>query len=308
MSASVRILLFLLLLTLVVGVWAASVFIDDATRRRELAASARAEDVGGERAGSRLERLLFTRTPLRVMAQRISAAGLSWRPLPVLLVFLASMATMALGGRFLLGRIGAAALALLIPALFMTWVKRRAARRGEALIAQLPELARILANGNSAGLSMARCLAMAGREMAEPAGGEMRKVANRLNLGWTVDRALTDLSTRLPSREMDVLIRTIVVQARTGGALTTALMDISQALEERKELRREVATVILGSAVSGYAVIVIGTGAIVLLNLMQPGLLDQMAGTLVGRAILLVSLVLFGGGLFLMRLVSRVEV
>lgn len=308
MSASVRILLFLLLLTLVVGVWAASVFIDDATRRRELAASARAEDVGGERAGSRLERLLFTRTPLRIMAQRISAAGLAWRPLPVLLVLLASMTVMVLGGRFLLGRIGAAALAILIPVLFMTWVKRRAARRGEALIAQLPELARILANGNSAGLSMARCLAMAGREMAEPAGGEMRKIANRLNLGWTVDRALTDLSTRLPSREMDVLIRTIVVQARTGGALTTALMDISQALEERKELRREVATVILGSAVSGYAVIVIGTGAIVLLNLMQPGLLDQMAGTLAGRAILLVSVLLFGGGLFLMRLVSRVEV
>lgn len=307
-SVSTSIILLVLLATLAVGVWAVGVFINDSARRGALRASVHSHDDGSGRAFYRLEQVLVSRTPLSVMAKRMAAADVSWSPLLTLLVMLIAMLVIMLFGQVLLGRIGSTVLALLVPMFFSTWVKRRAARRGEDFIAQLPELARILANGNSAGLSMGRCLAMAGREMTEPAGLEMRRVANRLNLGWSVDRALTDLSERLPSREIDVLVRTIVVQSRTGGTLTKALMDISQALDDRKELRREVATVILGSAVSGYAVIFIGGGAIVLLNLMQPGLLDTMAGSLVGRIVLLVALALFASGLFLMRLVSRVEV
>lgn len=307
-EASIRVILLLLLTTLAVGVWAVGVFISDATRRGVLRASVHSHDDGGTSAFRRLEQVLVSRTLMWRLARRMAAADIRWSPLLTLMILLLVMLVVVSFGQVLLGRIGSTVLALLIPMFFSTWVKRRAARRGEAFIAQLPELARILANGNSAGLSMGRCLAMAGREMAEPAGLEMRRVANRLNLGWSVDRALTDLAERLPSREMDVLVRTIVVQARTGGALTKALMDISQALDDRKELRREVATVILGSAVSGYAVIFIGGGAIMVLNLIQPGLLDTMAGSLIGRIVLLSAFALFALGLFLMRLVSRVEV
>ncbi len=308
MTVTVRLVLVLLLVTLGLATWTVSVFVDDVARRRTLARNALAEGVGRPSLWRRTERLLFTRTPLRWFSRKLVAAGIAWSPLLVLVAVLSCVGAVLVGGPVVLGRIGAVALAAAVPMLFMTWVRRRAAKRSEAFIAQLPELARILANGNSAGLSMGRCLAMAGREMAEPAGEELRRVANRLNLGWSADRALTDLAERLPSREIDVLVRTIVVQSRTGGALTKALMDISQALDERKELRREVATVILGSAVSGYAVILIAVGAVIVLNLVQPGLLDLMAGTWIGRAVIVVSMALFVLGFLLMRAVSRVEV
>ena len=103
-------------------------------------------------------------------------------------------------------------------------------------------------------------------------------------------------------------MRTIVIQSRTGGALTDALTEISQTLEDRKELRREVRTVILGSAMFGYAVMIIGAAAIILLNVLKPGMLDNLAGSIPGRIILIVSLALFLIGGALMRVVSRVEV
>lgn len=308
MTVTVRLVLALLLVTLGLATWTVSVFVDDVARRRTLARNALAETAGRPSLWHRAERLLFTRTPLRWFARKLAAAGLAWPPLLVMVALLSCMGAVLVGGPVLLGRIGAVALAAAVPMFFMTWLRRRADKRSEAFIAQLPELARIVANGNSAGLSMGRCLAMAGREMADPAGEELRRVANRLNLGWSTDRALTDLAGRLPSREIDVLVRTIVVQSRTGGALTDALMDISQALEERKELRREVATVILGSAVSGYAVILISVGAVIVLNLMKPGLLDLMASTWIGRVVIAISMGLFAMGFFLMRIVSRVEV
>ena len=66
-------------------------------------------------------------------------------------------------------------------------------------------------------------------------------------------------------------------------------------------------TAILGSAVSGYIVPVMGVGCVVLLNLMKPGVLDDMASSFIGRLILLIAFVFFGLGALLIRLVSRVE-
>ena len=135
----------------------------------------------------------------------------------------------------------------------------------------------------------------------------MRHMSQRLNLGWSLDNVLNELTERMPSREINVLMRTIVIQSKTGGALSAALSEMSQTLEDRKELRREVSTVILGAAVAGYAVIGIGVGAVILLNLFKPGLLDQMATSLLGRVTMGASAVLFVSGTLLMRLVSRVE-
>ena len=308
MSMIVRLILLMLLVSLVLGVWGVNILLGESARRRELLVLAQGEQVTGAQRLARLDRRLSGKGPFAALGRRIAAAGLGWSPVTVVLDVLAAMAVMLVVGKFLVGYIASTVLALLLPAAGLQWLSRKAARRREDFTAQLPELARIIANGNSAGLSVGRCVAMAGRELSEPAGGEMLRVAAHLDLGWSLDRALHALAERLPSREINVLVRTIVIQSRTGGALTDALAEISQTLEDRKELRREVRTVILGSAMSGYAVMIIGAAAIILLNLLKPGMLDNLAGSIPGRIILIVSLALFLIGGALMRVVSRVEV
>ena len=308
MSMIVRLILLMLLVSLVLGVWSVNVLLGEFARRRELWVLAQGEQVTGAQRLARLDRRLSGKGPFAALGRRIAAAGLGWSPVTVVLGVLAAMAVMLVVGKFLVGYIASTVLALLLPAAGLQWLSRKAARRREDFTAQLPELARIVANGNSAGLSVGRCVAMAGRELSEPAGGEMLRVAAHLDLGWSLDRALHALAERLPSREINVLVRTIVIQSRTGGALTDALAEISQTLEDRKELRREVRTVILGSAMSGYAVMIIGAAAIILLNVLKPGMLDNLAGSIPGRIILIVSLALFLIGGALMRVVSRVEV
>ena len=308
MSMIVRLILLMLLVSLVLGVWGVNILLGESARRRELLVLAQGEQVTGAQRLARLDRRLSGKGPFAALGRRIAAAGLGWSPVTVVLGVLAAMAVMLVVGKFLVGYIASTVLALLLPAAGLQWLSRKAARRREDFTAQLPELARIIANGNSAGLSVGRCVAMAGRELSEPAGGEMLRVAAHLDLGWSLDRALHALAERLPSREINVLVRTIVIQSRTGGALTDALAEISQTLEDRKELRREVRTVILGSAMSGYAVMIIGAAAIILLNVFKPGMLDNLAGSIPGRIILVVSLALFLIGGVLMRVVSRVEV
>ncbi|WP_235931641.1 MULTISPECIES: type II secretion system F family protein [Actinomyces] len=308
MTLTARFILIILLVSLAIGVWAVVILADEFARRRELWSVTVGESGGGRRFLPRLERILFSREPFSRFSRALTTAGLKWSPLMTLLGVIVVMLVIFVASRALLGYTASIILTLITPAVLQRWLSRRSAKRLEDFIAQLPELTRIIANGNSAGLSMGRCLAMAGREMAEPAGAEMRRVVHRLEVGWSTDQALAELAQRMPSREINILMRTIIIQGRTGGALTDALFDIAQALEQRKELHREVQTVILGSAVSGYAVMLIGGGAVILLNFIEPGLIDQMAGSFMGQVVLVVSGVLFLLGAVLMKIVGKVDV
>lgn len=308
MSPSVRVILGLLIVTLAFGVSGIFVIGDEAARRRSLWDQAVGTHGGGSARLRNLESKLVPRFPLKYVASRMSAANVRWSPLLTVMSLTSCMVGIAYLGQAILGKIASSLIAFAIPFAFAIWLKRKALQRREDFIAQLPEVARIIANGNAAGLSIGRCLTMAGREMPDPAGEELRRVAQEINLGLTTDQAIGELSKRLPSREVDVLMRTIIIQSRSGGALSEALTGISQTLEDRKELRREVGTVILGASVAGYAVMGIGVGAVVLLNLLKPGALDSMAGSIAGQIVMGISATLYIAGALLMRLVSRIEV
>ena len=324
MSMIVRLILLMLLVSLVLGVWGVNILLGESARRRELLVLAQGEQVTGAQRLARLDRRLSGKGPFAALGRRIAAAGLGWSPVTVVLGVLAAMAVMLVVGKFLVGYIASTVLALLLPAAGLQWLSRKAARRREDFTAQLAtikaagQVPLMLGNVEKwpafhifGPVQAAHVPADQIRNLGfgnPGAGGEMLRVAAHLDLGWSLDRALHALAERLPSREINVLVRTIVIQSRTGGALTDALAEISQTLEDRKELRREVRTVILGSAMSGYAVMIIGAAAIILLNLLKPGMLDNLAGSIPGRIILIVSLALFLIGGALMRVVSRVEV
>ncbi len=297
------------IVSLALGLWGVVTLSGDRRRTQDLEDSMgtvgnRASSSVGGRLGYRLQNTRWA----SAMQNKLVAAGLHWSAGRVLLAMAGVIIALLTGGQVLVGRIASAVMAVALPLVFMRWLDHRRMKRTERFVAQLPDLARLLANGSSAGLSMRRCLGMASTELMSPAREEIGNVVTQLDIGWPVDQALQKLSERLPSREVGVLIRTIVIQQRAGGELVRALNDIAASLEDRKELRREVGTLVLGASISGYAVIMIGLGAILLMNLTKPGILDLMASSLIGQIALGVAGVLFTGGIVMMRLVSRVDI
>ncbi len=180
-------------------------------------------------------------------------------------------------------------------------------RRNEAFIAQMPELARVLSNATSAGLSIASAIGVAAAELSAPAGPELARVASRMRFGDSLDTAMHELEERLPSREVSVLVSTLLVSARSGGSLVSALRDIADTLDQRKEIRREVRTTLAQSTSTGYLVIAMGFGLLFLLNFIQPGTVAAMTSSWVGRAALVVGISLFTGGFVLIRRMTRFD-
>ncbi|NHA69460.1 type II secretion system F family protein [Phycicoccus flavus] len=251
----------------------------------------------------------FRRTrPGRWLVRELDVAGIDRRPSVVFF-----------GGVLLGAAIAVALWTLLAPLLGVfglvlgavgvrLYLRRARERRREAFVGQLPELARVLANASYAGLSLPTAIAIAGDELAEPARTELSRVATRLRFGAPLTSALDDLRERVGSRETSVLISTLVVASRSGGSLVTALRDIAETLDQRKETRREVRTVLAQPVVTSYFVIVLGVVMLLMLNLMQPGTVDKMTRQPLGQGALAVAFAIFGGGFYAIRRITRMDI
>jgi tight adherence protein B len=187
------------------------------------------------------------------------------------------------------------------------YLRRERTRRLEAFVAQLPELARVLANATNAGLSIQTAIGVAAEELDDPSRAELRRVATRISFGASLEEALQEVDERLPSREIAVLTSTLVVSARSGGSLVAALRGIADTLETRKETRREIRTTLAQSLATGYLVIVMGFGLLFLLNTMSPGTVETMTTSPAGQVALVVAGSLFAGGFLAIRRMTRID-
>ncbi|MFJ4945662.1 type II secretion system F family protein [Streptomyces albidoflavus] len=188
---------------------------------------------------------------------------------------------------------------------FLNWQRQK---RIEAFINQLPDVARLLANATAAGLALRTALAMAAEELEAPAGEELSRVADQLALGRSVDAALGELAERLPSRELVVLVTTLVLSNQAGGTVVSSLRNLTATLEERKETRREVRTMLSEVHATALTVPALGLGSLLLINSQNEGALARVTGSALGQILILIALGLYAVGFLVIRRLGKIEV
>lgn len=240
--------------------------------------------------------------------RRLSAAGLGISvSVFTALALIIALCVVAFAWHYLAPLFGVMAIGLVVWGV-LQFLRQMEERRKEEFIAQLPELARLLSNSFSAGLALRTAVDLAADELDDPAHTELRRMADSLKLGKPTEEALEELAERLPSRELSVLVSTLVISARAGGSMVTALRNISRTLEERKEIRREIKTVLAQVSYTGYLIALMGVGELFIINGFVPGALQTLTTNPVGIAILVVSAVFFVAGLLVMNRMSKVDV
>ncbi|MGW5601194.1 type II secretion system F family protein [Streptomyces rochei] len=273
-----------------------------------LSAAGQLPPAGRRRRFRALDRRL-RRTKLgRTLELRLAATGLDLTPGEFFAYMVATVAGLWLIGQAALAPFFGPLAGLLgigVAVQFLNWQRQK---RIEKFINQLPELARILANATQAGLALRTAIGMAAEELEAPAGEELGKVADQLALGASMDDALGELADRLPSRELVVLVTTLVLSNRAGGQVVSALRNLTETLEERKETRREVRTQLSQVSMTSYAVPVLGVGSLFLMNGVKDGALERMTGSPAGQVAVVVAFALYAVGFVLIRRLSRIDV
>lgn len=188
---------------------------------------------------------------------------------------------------------------------FLNWQRQK---RIEAFINQLPDLSRILANATQAGLSLRTALGIAAEELEAPAGEELTKVTDQMSVGVSLDDALGDLRNRLPSRELVVLVSTLVLSNRAGGQVVGSLRNLTTTLGDRKETRREVRTQLSQVTLTAYTVPVMGIGTLLLTDQVMPGSIERMGASPLGQTAVLVAAGLYALAILLIRRLAKIDV
>ncbi|MFF2572554.1 type II secretion system F family protein [Streptomyces sp. NPDC058084] len=244
----------------------------------------------------------------RRLELRISATGLDLTPGEFVVSMAVTVGALWIAGQALLSPFFGPICGFLgvwVAMGFLNWQRQK---RIEKFINQLPELSRILANATQAGLALRMALSLAADELEAPAGDELERVAQQLAVGTSLDDALGELAERLPSRELVVLVTTLVLANRAGGTVVSSLRNLTETLEERKETRREVRTQLSQVSMTAYAVPVIGVGSLLLIDNMQPGALDRMTGSGLGQLAVVLAFGLYGVGFMVIRRLAKIDV
>lgn len=300
----------LLVATTIVALLAVQTFVRDRAERAAMAQRSALElaEKRASRLRYRIDRRLVRTALGRSLGVRVGSAGVAVMTVDFVLVCVGAFALGTALGNILLPLWLALIGGVVCVRLCFSWVEKQRSRRRLAFVAQLPEVARLLSNASSAGLAIRAAIDMAADELDSPASDELRLVSEELALGQSVGRALQNLEQRMPSRDVGVLISTLVIQQRSGGDLVNALQDMAETLDQRRDLTREIRTVMAGSVATGYLVAGLGAVTVLLMNAITPGVLDDLTSSIPGLIAVGVAGGLYVVGFLLIRRVTRVEV
>jgi tight adherence protein B len=306
-DATALLLLAGVIVVAMIGVW---MFVSGSRRRAELAALGGGDETESitRRALARFDRRLRRTDSGQRLELWLQSGNVPYSPADFLLLCIGLALVVAMMLQLLMSPLVSlvAGGAIAIGA-GRFYVERRRRERRDAFISQLPDLARVLSNGTAAGLSMPGAVELAAREMPDPAAQEMRSVVQEMRLGRPLDESLERLRQRLPSREVAVLMSTLIIQQRAGGDTVRALSELSATLDARKDLLREVKTLLAGSVFTSYIVAFIAVLTIVAANALSPGVLRDLTSTALGIAATTVTAMLWGIAFFLIRKTTKVD-
>jgi tight adherence protein B len=302
--------LLLLLFVLVLAMLGVVLFVTGSSRRAALAERGRGgnDEAGVKRLRLVIDAWLRRRPAGRKLGNWLQGAGSPLSPADFLLLCFSGtiFLTVALS-TFMPRGVSLIVAVLVVIGVARALVERKRAQRREEFIGQLPEVARVLSNGTSAGLSLAGAMELAARELPPPASIEMGVVVQETRLGVPLEASLERLRERLPSREVAVLMTTLIIQQRAGGDTVRALSELGQTLEARKDLLREIRTMLSGAVFTSYLVAGMGAGTILMINAISPGVMRELTTTLLGLLALGFSATLYVIAFVLIKRTTKVE-
>lgn len=200
----------------------------------------------------------------------LSQAGVPLRPDEFLMLRLTGGIVLfllfLLPGNFLLGLVGFFAGYSLIPMLYLNRAQRM---RINQFNYQLSSALSTMANSLRAGFSLFQAMKSLSNEMSPPISTEFSRTLKEINLGTPTEHALQNMSDRVKSEDLELVVLAMIIQRQVGGNLAEVLDKIGHTINERIRVQREIKTLTAQGRISG---IIIGllpfflAGAIIFMN------------------------------------------
>lgn len=183
----------------------------------------------------------------------------------------------------------------------------RIKRRRKKFTNQLGDMLTMVANALRAGFSFMQAFELIAREMDAPMGREVRLVVNEVNLGNTLETALDNMQRRVASPDFELVVTAVLIQRQVGGDLAQILDTISETIEERIRMRREVLALTAQGRASAVVVACIPIALAAGLSILNPDYLKPLIETDMGHMFIIAAVVLEIIGMLIIRKIVDIK-
>lgn len=199
-------------------------------------------------------------------------------------------------------------LAVVLGSLPMLYVLHARTKRLARIEAQLPDAIDLMGRAMRAGHAFPNALNMVGDEMAAPIGLEFRILFDEINYGITLEDALLNLLSRVPSTDLQYFVVALLIQRQTGGNLAELLDNISAIVRSRIKLMGEVRTLSAEGKLSAWILSLLPFGAALMINLVNPGFMTVLWTDPVGLKMVYAALFMIVFGIWWMTRIIKIRV
>ena len=115
------------------------------------------------------------------------------------------------------------------------------------------------------------------------------------------------MTKRIKSPDFNLVVAAVLIQRQVGGNLAQILDNISETINDRIRMRREVMALTSQGRMSGMVLVALPFGLAGLLNFVSPGYLDPLFEDAMGRMVVAGSLVMIVIGCVVIKKIVDVD-
>lgn len=256
-----------------------------------------------------MQRLLLNMPRIGALDRLLLQSGLTWSVAEFLgLSILASLSALIASVFFnapFIGGLVFAGLAAVVPYLYAARAKTR---RLVQLELQLPDALDLISRAMKAGHAFPTGLKMVADEMNDPIASEFGTAFDEVNFGISMQDALLNLATRIPSTDLRYFVIAVLIQRETGGNLSELLGNISSIVRARLKLLGQIRVLSAEGRLSAWVLCLLPFAAAFFINLKNPKYLVPLYEDPTGQRMLIGMSVAMLFGILWMRKIIRIRV
>lgn len=227
----------------------------------------------------------------------------------LLLIDVLSPVVSGLLGFFISHNIWVAAVAALAGlALPIIIIKRLEALRRQKFASQLVDGLMILSSSLKAGLSLLQSFEELAQEMPNPIAQEFGLVIRQMQMGVSLEEAITKLKGRMRLDELDMVVTAMLVARETGGDLTQTFSRVIYTIQERNKLIGRVQALCVQANMQGIIMSLLPILFGVFVYKVNPGFFDVFIKDNFGRGLMAYAVVSEILGIIFIKKLSKVDI
>lgn len=173
---------------------------------------------------------------------------------------------------------------------------------------QLPDAIDLMARALKAGHAFSGALQMVASESADPIASEFRTTFDEINYGISMQDALMNLSTRIPSTDLRYLVIAVLIQRESGGNLAELLENISGLIRARLKLLGTIRVLSAEGRLSAWILGCLPFAMALVINIVNPGYLNVLFTDPLGHLLIGGSLTMMVTGIIAMWRIIKIRV